>query len=79
MNSPEDEAKIAETRQRVANLVVMSMRPNQSPQQLGLLNDLQRSARAELRLRRKGAQAQPEQPSDQPDPTTPLPNPSQIL
>ena len=46
-------ARLQEARQRVADLVVMSLRPDQTPEQLELLSQLERSARAEVRLRRK--------------------------
>ena len=51
MNSPveEQEQKIEETRQRIQNLIVMQLRPNQSAETLQLLSDLERSARAEVK------------------------------
>ncbi len=50
-----DDPKLANARQRVANLMVMQMRPNQSPERLLLLSQLERSARAEVKLLRKAA------------------------
>jgi len=38
-------------RQEVRNLTIMGMQPNQSADQLALIRNLERSARAELRLR----------------------------
>jgi len=40
-------------RREVRNLTVMSMDPNQSPEQAALIKELERSARAEQRLRKK--------------------------
>ena len=38
-------------RREIRNLVVMGMNPSQTPDQLELIRNLERSARAELRLR----------------------------
>ena len=38
-------------RREIRNLVVMGLDPNQPPDQAALIKDLERSARAELRLR----------------------------
>jgi hypothetical protein len=38
-------------KQEVRNLTVMQMRPNQTPEKLALLRSLERSTRAEARLR----------------------------
>ena len=45
------ERKIECCRREVRNLVVMGMNPSQTPDQLELIRNLERSARAELRLR----------------------------
>jgi hypothetical protein len=45
--------KLANNRQEVRNLQVMQMRPGQSAEKLELLNQLERSARASVKLRRK--------------------------
>ena len=45
------ERKAAGAHQEVRNLIVMQLRPNQSPEKLALLRLLERSARAEARLR----------------------------
>jgi hypothetical protein len=47
------ERKLKDTRQEVRNLQVMQMRPGQSAEKLALLADLERSARAEVKLRLK--------------------------
>jgi hypothetical protein len=47
------ERELKNTRQEVRNLQVMQMRPGQSAEKLKLLNDLERSARAEVKLRVK--------------------------
>jgi hypothetical protein len=48
------EAKLKGVRQEVRNLQVMQMRPGQSAELLKHLSDLERSARAEVKLRLKG-------------------------
>lgn len=56
------ERELRNTRQEVRNLQVMQMRPGQSAADLKLLNDLERSARAEVKLRVKAlAQASSQQ------------------
>ena len=45
------ERKIECCRREIRNLVVMGMDPSQTPDQLELIRNLERSARAELRLR----------------------------
>jgi hypothetical protein len=45
--------KLKNTRQEVRNLQVMQMRPEQSAEKLKLLAELERSARAEVKLRQK--------------------------
>jgi hypothetical protein len=45
------ERKLEGVRQEVRNLQVMQMRPYQSAKKLKLLADLERSARAEVKLR----------------------------
>ena len=45
--------KLDEVRQEVRNLTVISMRPDQTPEQQALLKNLERSARAELKSRIK--------------------------
>jgi hypothetical protein len=45
------ERKLAEVHQEVCNLTVMGMDPKETPDQLALIRDLERSARAELCLR----------------------------
>jgi hypothetical protein len=53
-------------RQEVRNLQVMQMRPGQSAEKLAHLSDLERSARAEVKLRIKAlayARSQADQPS----------------
>jgi hypothetical protein len=47
------EQELKNTRQEVRNLQVMQMRPEQSAEKLKLLADLERSARAEVKLRLK--------------------------
>jgi len=47
------ERELKNTRQEVRNLQVMQMRPGQSAEKLKLLSDLERSARAEVKLRLK--------------------------
>jgi hypothetical protein len=47
------ERKLKAVRQEVRNLQVIQMRPNQSAKKLKLLADLERSARAEVKLRLK--------------------------
>jgi hypothetical protein len=54
MNEPKPDLATQEnTRQEVRNLQVLQMRPGQSAEKLALLADLERSARAELKLRLK--------------------------
>jgi hypothetical protein len=48
--------KLADNRQEVRNLQVMQMRPGQSTEKLELLHNLERSARASAKLRRKAIQ-----------------------
>ena len=48
-----DERKLKGVRQEVRNLQVLQMRPNQPPEKLALLRDLEMSARAEVKLRLK--------------------------
>src|SRR5580704_8522117 len=50
-NLPTQERKLKGVRQEVRNLQVMQMRPGQSAEKLALLSDLERSARAEVKLR----------------------------
>jgi hypothetical protein len=50
---PRLERKLRGVRQEVRNLQVMQMRPGQSAEKLKLLSDLERSARAEVKLRVK--------------------------
>jgi hypothetical protein len=50
---PTLERKLKGVRQEVRNLQVMQMRPDQSAEKLKLLADLERSARAEVKLRLK--------------------------
>ena len=45
------QAKLDSVRQEVRNLTVMSIQPHQPLDQLALIKNLERSARAELRLR----------------------------
>ena len=45
------QTKLESVRREVRNLTVMGMDPNQPPKQLELIKDLERSARAEMRLR----------------------------
>jgi hypothetical protein len=47
------ERELKNTRQEVRNLQVMQMRPGRSAEELKFLNDLERSARAEVKLRVK--------------------------
>jgi hypothetical protein len=50
---PTLERKLKGVRQEVRNLQVMQMRPDQPAEKLKLLADLERSARAEVKLRQK--------------------------
>ena len=45
------QAKLDSVRREVRNLTVMSMQPDQPPDQLAAIKNLELSARAELRLR----------------------------
>jgi hypothetical protein len=45
--------KLADTRQEVRNLIVMGMRPNLTPEKAELIRNLERSARAEAKLRHR--------------------------
>jgi hypothetical protein len=45
------QAKLDSIRREVRNLTVMGMDPNQPPDQAALIKQLERSARAEMRLR----------------------------
>jgi hypothetical protein len=47
------ERQLANVRQEVRNLQVLQMRPDQSARTLEILSNLERSARAEVRLRLK--------------------------
>jgi hypothetical protein len=47
------ERELRAVRQEVRNLQVLAMRPNQSAEKLELLRNLERSARAEVKLRLK--------------------------
>ena len=63
---PTLEQKLKGVRQEVRNLQVMQMRPNQSAKKLELLADLERSARAEVKLRLKAlayARSQAQRPN----------------
>jgi hypothetical protein len=60
------ERELKNTRQEVRNLQVLQMRPGQSAEKLRLLADLERSARAEVKLRVKAlayARSQVDKPS----------------
>jgi hypothetical protein len=45
------QAKLDSVRREVRNLTVMGMDPKQTPEQAALIKELERSARAEMRLR----------------------------
>ena len=45
------QAKLDTVRREVRNLTVMGMDPSQTPEQAALIKELERSARAEMRLR----------------------------
>jgi hypothetical protein len=45
--------KLQETRQRVRNLTVIGLRPDLPPHKREVVRQLERSARAEVKLRRK--------------------------
>jgi hypothetical protein len=47
------QAEMKDCRQEVRNLTIMGMRPGQSPQEKEILHQLERSARAELKLWQK--------------------------
>ena len=47
------QTKLDSVRREVRNLTVMSMDPSQTPAQAALIKELERSARAEMRLRTK--------------------------
>jgi hypothetical protein len=49
----EGEQALEEARQRVQNLIVAQLQPGLSPDKSALLNQLERSSRAEARLRHK--------------------------
>jgi hypothetical protein len=68
--------KLADVRQEVRNLVVMQMQPGQPAERVRFLHDLERSARAETRLRVKALEwyRQQERPWQLP---LPLPVPRQ--
>jgi hypothetical protein len=53
---PTLERKLKEVRQEVRNLQVMAMRPDQSTEKLELLRNLERSTRAEVKLRLKAVE-----------------------
>jgi hypothetical protein len=53
---PSLEQKLRAARQEVRNIQVMAMQPGQSAEKLKLLADLERSARAEVKLRLKAIQ-----------------------
>lgn len=53
---PKLEQDLKDTRQEVRNLCVLSMRPNLLPAEISLLKNLERSARAEVRLLLKAIQ-----------------------
>ena len=46
-------AKLEETRRRVRNLIVIGLRPQLRPETRAVVRELERSARAETKLRRK--------------------------
>jgi hypothetical protein len=54
---PTLERKLRDVRQEVRNLQVMQMRPGQSAEKLALLRDLEMSARAETKSRKRSVQA----------------------
>ena len=45
------QAKLDSVRREVRNLTVMGLDPSQTPEQAALIKELERSARAEMRLR----------------------------
>jgi hypothetical protein len=45
------QSKLDSVRREVRNLTVMGLDPNQTPEQAALIKELERSARAEMRLR----------------------------
>jgi hypothetical protein len=47
------QTKLADARQEVRNLTVMGMAPNLTPEKATLIRNLERSARAEVKLRIK--------------------------
>jgi hypothetical protein len=49
--------KLADTRQEVRNLIVMGMRSNLTPEKAELIRNLERSARAEAKLRHRHLEA----------------------
>ena len=46
------QAKLDSVRREVRNLTVMGLDPSQTPEQAALIKELERSARAEMRLRK---------------------------
>ena len=82
MNSDQEnaEAQLAESRRRTAILQVAQMRPGQSQDQRALLAMLERSQRAETRLRRKAVEYQQAQGQQPPPVQTPdqAPSPSPL-
>ena len=50
---PELQTKLADARREVGNLVVIGMRPDLTAGQLEIVRNLERSARAEVTLRKK--------------------------
>jgi hypothetical protein len=57
------ELKLRDTRQEIRNLQVMQMRPGLSEEKRKFLHDLERSARAEVKLRLKAIDHHKSQPT----------------
>ena len=65
------QAEMKDTQQEVRNLTIMGMRPNLSPHKKALFLQMERSARAELKLRHRALEhaKQQQQASSRPNST----------
>ena len=67
---PPEDAGLQEARERVQLLTVIGLRDNLSPQQRENVKILERSARAEVKLRRRVLAAAEQEPKSPPEPTS---------